>query len=226
MRLPRARPSAIGRTFINLDDELTAAVVRTIEAGWELALSRPEIKPEADEVTITECLRDAMRAALSQKGFPWCKSMIVAPGTESRSRPGMTAPDGRTDIPLYLTFIFARSGEHDPHVILECKRLAQGNTTLARNYVVEGIDRFRTGKYAENHARGFMIGYVITGTRPAVVSGINNYLAGRSRHAEVLYPSNIQGLSDGWISKHPRHTGRLHVTLYHAMLTIANANIK
>ena len=71
-----------------------------------------------------------------------------------------------------------------------------------------------------------MIGYVITGTRPTVVSGINNYLSGRSRHPEVLYPSKIQGLSDGWISKHPRDTGRLYVTLYHAMLTIAKANIK
>jgi hypothetical protein len=32
--------------------------------------------------------------------------------------------------------------------------VAEGDTTLAREYVVEGIDRFRTGKYAENHIRG------------------------------------------------------------------------
>ena len=146
--------------------------------------------------------------------------MIVAPGTESRSRAGMVSPDGRTDIPLFLTRVFARSGEHDPHVILECKRVAEGNTGLAREYVVEGIDRFRTGKYAENHRRGFMIGYILAGSSEGVVAAINRYLAGRSRHTETLAASVVRVASAAWESKHPR-TGQDAIALHHAMLALA-----
>lgn len=219
MRLPLGHSAALGRRFINLNGELTVAVLRTIEAGWNLALDRPEVEPEADEVTMTECLRDAMREALVKYRFPWRKTMIVAPGTESRSRPGMTAPDGRTDIPLFLTRVFARSGEHDPHAIIECKRLAESDAALARKYVVEGVDRFRTSKYAENHARGFMIGYVLSGTRIGVVDGVNTYLAGRYRTYEVLAQTLVEGVTC-WVSEHPR-SGATPIKLHHTLLAVA-----
>lgn len=221
MRLPLGQSAAVGRRFIDLGPELTLAVIRTVEAGWPIALARPEVTIHADEVTITECLRDAMRAALIQHRFPWRKTMIVAPGTESRSQPGMTVPDGRTDIPLFLTRVFVRSGEHDPHVILECKRVAVGDTTLTREYVVEGIDRFRTGKYAENHRRGFMLGYVLAGTPQDVVDGINAYLIGRSRRPETLLPSPAETTSVIWGSEHPRAAAGGSIALYHALLAVA-----
>lgn len=220
MRLPLGQSAAVGRRFINLSTEVTVAVLRTVEAGWQLALDRREVESAADEVTITECLRDAMRLALVRHHFPWRKTMIIAPGTESRSQPGMTAPDGRTDIPLFLTKIFTRSGEHDPHAILECKRVAEGDATLAREYVVEGIDRFRSGKYGENHGRGFMIGYVLSGSPAGVVQGINSYLAGRSRDAETLSHSTLGGLIEGWTSEHPRES-RGPIALHHAMLAVS-----
>lgn len=221
MRLPLGESSAVGRRFIDLGPELTSAVVRTVLAGWPIALARPEVTTQADEVTITECLRDAMRDALVQHRFPWRKTMIVAPGTESRSQTGMVAPDGRTDIPLFLTRVFVRSGEHDPHAVLECKRVAEGNTTLAREYVVEGIDRFRTGKYAENHRRGFMVGYVLTGTPQGAIEGINAYLIGRSRSLEILSPSPTGIASDGWESAHPRAVRSEPIALHHALLAVA-----
>lgn len=219
MRLPLGQSAALGRTFIDLTPELTLAVLRTLEAGWPIPLARPEVTPQADEVTITECLRDAMRVALTQYRFPWRKTMIVAPGTESRSSAGMVSPDGRTDIPLFFTRVFVRSGEHDPHVILECKRVAEGDAALARGYVVEGIDRFRTGKYAGNHRRGFMIGYVILGTGTAVVTGVNCYLSGRSRHTENLEPATLAA-GTGWKSEHPR-VAEGNIVLHHAMLAVA-----
>ena len=220
MRLPIGQSAAVGRAFIDLSPELTLAVVRTVEAGSPIALARSEVTPQADEVTITECLRDAMRDALVQHRFPWRKTMIVAPGTESRSRAGMVAPDGRTDIPLFLTRVFARSGEHDPHVILECKRVAEGDSGLAREYVVEGIDRFRTSKYAENHRRGFMIGYLLSGSAQGVVEAVNRYLAGRSRHSEALGSSVVGRASTAWESEHPR-SGVGPIALHHAMLAVA-----
>src|SRR5947208_3235224 len=107
---------------------------------------------------------DSMRQAMAQKRLPWRRTMIVLPGTESRSQVGMTRPDGRTDIPLIVIEIFLRYGEHDPHAIVECKRLSQNDARLAREYIVEGIDRFCTGKYASNHNQGFMVGYIANGS--------------------------------------------------------------
>jgi hypothetical protein len=217
VRLPVGQSAAIGRRFIDLTPELTAAVVRTVEAGWSIALGRPEVTAQADEVTITECVRDAMRAALDRHRFPWRKTMAVLPGTESRSQGGMVSPDGRTDIPLFLTRVFARSGEHDPHAIIECKRIAEGDASLAREYVIEGIDRFRKGKYAENHRRGFMIGYVLVGSPQKVVDGVNRYLTGRFRSPEALTVSPLVKVMNTWQSEHPRESEG-PIKLEHAML--------
>jgi len=221
VRLPLGQSAAIGRRFIDLGPELTLAVIRTVEAGWPIALARPEVTVHANEVTITECLRDAMRTALVRHRFPWRKTMIIAPGTESRSQPDMTVPDGRTDIPLFLTRVFVRSGEHDPHAILECKRVAAGDATLAREYVVEGIDRFRIGKYAENHRRGFMVGYILAGTPQGVVDGINAYLIGRSRRPETLSSSPIADAQVFWESEHPRTADGRPIAVQHALLVVA-----
>lgn len=219
MRIPLNQTAAVGRTFINLNPAITLTILRTLEAGWAIAAVHSAVHPRADEVAMTETLRDAMREALRVHNFPWRKTMIIAPGSESRSQPGMTAPDGRTDIPLYLTRVYARSGEHDPHAIIECKRVAEGDAGLAREYVVEGVDRFRTGKYSENHARGFMVGYVLTGSPEAVVDGINAYLAGRGRLEDLLERSPISDLSS-WLSHHSRTTPSGPVLLHHAMLVI------
>ncbi|WP_246102474.1 hypothetical protein [Methylobacterium terricola] len=219
MRIPLGQSAAVGRTFIKLSPAITIAILRTVEAGWVIAAANAAVHVGADEVAMTETLRDAMREALTRQHFPWRKTMIIAPGSESRSRPGMVAPDGRTDIPVYLTRVFARSGEHDPHAVIECKRVAEGDASLAREYVVEGIDRFRNGKYSENHARGFMVGYVLKGPPDAVVEGINRYLIGRSRTAELLAaPGDLDIV--GWASEHVRTSPRAPILLHHAMLAV------
>ena len=219
MRIPVGQSAAVGRTFINLNPAITLTILRTLEAGWALAALSPAVHPEADEVAITEILRDAMRDALRVHNFPWRKTVIIAPGSESRSQPGMTAPDGRTDIPLYLWRVLARSGEHDPHAIIECKRVAGGDADLAREYVVEGVDRFRTGKYSENHARGFMVGYVLAGTSELVVDGINRYLTGRNRLEDLLKLPRSSSMP-GWVSQHARSAPSKPILLHHIMLII------
>ena len=117
--------------------------------------------------------------------------------------------------------MFAKLREHDPHAIVECKRVAEGDTYLAREYVVEGVDRFKTGKYGENHANGFMVGYVISGTKTGVVDGINAYLRGRSRNCEILVSGRDGAISKCWLSEHPRRHGRTPILLHHTMLVVS-----
>ena len=68
-----------------------------------------------------------------------------------------------------------------------------------------------TGKYAANHAAGFMAGYLIAGAADEAARGVNRYLNGRRRHGnraarrdENLIPSTLVGEHWAWTSRHPR----------------------
>ncbi len=180
-------------------------------------MRRAGVHADAGEVAITERLRDGMRQALSSTGLPWGDAMVVLPGTESRSIAATSIPDGRTDIPILMIAVFRRFGEHDPHAIIECKRIAADSAGLCREYVVEGIDRFRTGKYAGNHSAGFMAGYLIAGSANDTAAKVNRYLARKSRCVERLRPSGLVSESWAWESRHPR-TARPPVEIHHALL--------
>ena len=149
--------------------------------------------------------------------------LIVLPGTESRSSSDVLLPDGRTDIPLMLIEVFLKAGEHDPHVIIECKRIAGSDTHLCREYVVEGIDRFASGKYGNNHAIGFMVGYVLSGTAAESADGINAYLTRVSRKVDHLEPADVFEETPSWTSQHARVRPTLPIRLHHAFLCLAEA---
>lgn len=219
MKLPFDVTTTAGSQLINLRPDIASAVLRTVEAGWTLALQSPDVNTGAGEVEITERLRDGMRFALDSGMLPW-KTMIVLPGTESRSRPDVLLPDGRTDISIQWIDIFLQFRAHDPHAIIECKRIAGNNTNLCREYVVEGIDRFRTSKYSGNHSIGFMAGYLIVGDANAAALGVNRYLNSKSCCDETLKLSNLISESWAWGSHHPRTTNT-PIELHHAFLAFA-----
>lgn len=204
MKLPFDEPSAIGRPFISLRGEIAAAILRTISSGWEIVLNAATVSRNSGEVEITEQLRDGMRAALDGGSLRWRNRIIILPGTESRSRSDLAIPDGRTDIPVMLIEIFPRYGEHDPHAIIECKRVAGSASRLCNEYVQEGIGRFRTGKYGANHAAGFMIGYLVLGDCDAAVTELNRRISRIYAPEEKLSSSLI--VPESWVrqSRHLR----------------------
>ncbi|PTR04712.1 hypothetical protein C8R30_10272 [Nitrosomonas nitrosa] len=222
MRIPYEVPASLGKEFIELEPEIVAAILRTLIAGWQRACNFNDVNAQAGEVLMTERLRDGMRSDLKTKGHPWGKKLVVLPGTESRSSSAVVIPDGRTDIPLMLFEVFLRTQEHDPHAIIECKRIDGANKHLCREYVIEGIDRFRTGKYGRSHALGFMVGYVLTSTVEAAADGINAYLKHVSRNAERLEPADLCEKMLSWVSQHARTTSLTSVRLHHAFLKFSD----
>ncbi len=217
MRIPYEIPSALGREFIELAPEVVAAILLTLGTGWQQACAAEDVNANAGEVLMTERLRDGMRDAL--KTSPW--NLIVLPGTESRSKSSVVIPDGRTDIPLMLIEVFLRTHEHDPHAIIECKRIAGSDNHLCREYIVEGVDRFINGKYGENHAVGFMVGYVISDTPEAAANGINAYLTRVARSKDHLVPIAITD-SPTWHSKHARAESSRAIDLHHGLLALSS----
>ena len=173
-------------------------------------------------MAITERLRDGMREALRASDEPLAVDMWVSPGTESRSTPNLLEPDGRTDIPIAFTSIREKLDEHDPHAIIECKRVADDSAHLGREYVKNGIRRFVKGakedarypRYAANHAVAFMAGYLLRGTTAGAVERINGYLGKLERLGS---PTVVK---EDWVrtSVHRRNKPLSDITLHHAFL--------
>ena len=198
--------------LIELAPDLVATVLRVIEEGWANAKAIGATATDK-EVPLTERLRYGMRNAKSR---PF--SMIVQRGSESLSYRAELVPDGLTDIPLFIWAAYEQSSDQDPHAIIECKRIAGGDGGLRREYVVNGIDRFRDGKYSNRHEVAFMVGYVLMGTIRGAADGINRYLSGQKRAAESLGPSTL--VVGRWLrqSKHQRSSGGA-IVLHHAFLS-------
>lgn len=217
MRLPNV-PTDADRDgpAVHIGPDVIVGIMTTIHAGWQ---DISDASPADDEVKITERPRDAMRRAANQSTHPWSRRMAILPGTESLSRPGLARPDGRTDIPIFLVKIFGKLRDHDPHAIVECKRIAGSNTRLCREYVQEGINRFRIGKYGRRHAAGFMAGYVLSDSATDAANGINRWLSRNGLGSELLQESSLLDERWAWSSCHPRQPpSKTPIMLHHAFL--------
>jgi hypothetical protein len=223
LRIPYEASAPLGKEFIELAPEVAAAILLILVAGWQHACRFNDVNAQAGEILMTERLRDGMRSELKSKGHPWGKMLVVLPGTESRSSSAIVIPDGRTDIPLMVIEVFLRTQEHDPHAIIECKRIAGSDTHLCREYVVEGVDRFRTGKYGRNHAAGFMVGYLLNGTAKEAADGVNAYLTRTARKSEYLDPDDICEGNLTWFSRHPRSAPSSPIHVHHIFLGLADS---
>lgn len=224
MKIPTDSTSKIGAGLIVLRKSVATKILTTIKAGWVLASSRDDVHPCSYEVDITERLRDSMRQALEATEQPGQRTLIVLPGTESRSSPAVSRPDGRTDIPVMVTEVFQEQGDHDPHAVIECKRLSGFDRSLCRNYVVNGIDRFTSGKYGRNHGVGFMVGYLVSGTAQLSMNGVNRYLTNKGRDTERLHSSKLLPTSWALTSTHPRSPNNTDIDLHHAHLRLHQAS--
>jgi len=213
------KPAFTGQPPVELPDAVVTSILRVVEAGWADALKSPDVNSEAGEVAINERLRDGMRRAVDSGRFS--TSMIVLPGTESRSHPGVIVPDGRTDIPILVIQVFSKFRGHDPNAIVECKRISGSRSDLCREYVINGIDRFRKGKYGRFHLTGFMVGYLIANDASVAACGINRHLNRKSRNSENLKPSEL--IPEAWVrrSTHPRE-GNPAIELHHVFLSFEN----
>ena len=211
MKLPTEGRNVAGQ-LIELGPDLVATVLRVIEEGWAHAKAMGATVTDLER-PLTERLRCGMRTAKSRP-----ESIVVQRGAESLSSQATLVPDGLTDIPLFFLEIYLRSSVQDPHAIIECKRIAGTDTDLCREYVVNGIDRFRDGKYASRHQAAFMVGYVLMGTTDDAANGINKYLAGRKRADDRIVPSTV--VVGSWL-RESRHQRLAHdlIVLHHAFLS-------
>ena len=212
----------LGRRPIDIR-EWSDVVLYVLGEGWNRVSELPEVHVGTGEVEITERLRGGMRRALTEEGAAWCKKVTVPGGTETLSNPDLPMPDGRTDIPVFFQDIREENDEHDPHAIIECKRVAGGEAKFCRLYVTEGIDRFTTGRYGSNHAVGFMAGYLVSGDAESAAAGINAHLTRKGRQSERLGRCTVSDWPWARSSRHPRAAPADLIALHHAFFGLPPA---
>jgi len=207
---------------IDIQEDRCVTILWIVWNGWTRVLATGDVDATWGEVPITERLRREMDATATLVD----KDVWVHPGMESTSREDTPTPDGRTDIPISFTRIKEDLGVH-PHAIIECKRVAENNSELCREYVDEGIRRFVSGsrsdpnwpKYASAHAAGFMVGYLLSGSVVGVVAAINSRLP----ESEHLHSSVILQRGSTRASRHLRKFPLSAITLHHVFLPVATS---
>lgn len=219
MTIPFSLPAS--RPAINIGEERRDTILWMIWCGWAHVMAVGDVDSTCDEVPITTRLRQGMRKVVPDKDI-W-----VREGEESRSREDVLSPDGRTDIPIAFTSIREELDEHDPHAIIECKRVAESDSTLCREYEIQGIRRFVSGskadpdwpKYVANHALGFMAAYLLSGSTAGAVAAINRRL-GEAEHLRS-WPR----LRQDWMrtSVHSRKAPLGPITLSHVFLPFGSS---
>lgn len=195
------------------------AILHVVRAGWAFASKIVEEPCVTGEDVLNEVLRNGMRFAVEKdralgqhRRLP---EMRVLPEGATCSRSDVDRPDGRPDIPILLSRPFS----HEAHAIIECKRIAGNRARLCRLYVVEGIDRFKTGKYARDHATAFMVGYVSEGTCLAAVDGVNGYLERQARPQDQLEEWLPGADRSTWRGSHSRTSG-FPIVLFHTFVAV------
>jgi hypothetical protein len=136
-------------------DYLIPRILDLITETWE-AFEKPT--PTEHEVPITRRLRRALKQAKDYQRLP-----VRIERESVEDDPSTGAELGRID----LKFLPAVSALEEVYFAFECKRLnilENGKRrTLAPEYIIEGMMRFVTGRYASLMRHGGMIGYVLDG---------------------------------------------------------------
>lgn len=197
--------------------DLVADMLTLIKVGWANSVGHPDVSRETCEIKLNARLGQGMRKAVNDRVVRSAKRISVLPGTESG--PDGQIREGITDISIHLRDLREGYNRHGPHAVIECKRIEGTDTDLCRLYVVQGVDRFRSGKYGRGYAVGFMVGYLVSGSADEATTGVNKYLAGKERDSERLARSTVNG--EDWESRHPRSTTDGDISLYHVMLAFA-----
>ena len=220
-----------GREPLDLDPSLTILILRLIKKGWETACKDALIQGDCEEREMAECLLQGMRSHLKShpssakgEGVEWRENITVARGTEVPPRSGHSGSPGIPDIAVYFHDIRIRKNYHDPHALIECKKISGSRAKLCRSYVVDGImDRFASGKYGADHSVGFMIGFLLHGSVPLAVERINGHVRCKLGPCEVLVPSDSRCSHSVHVSRHARPTLSSPVVVHHSFLRVPSS---
>ena len=97
-------------------------------------------------------------------------------------------PQGTSDFvePDFLFTWGPYPSREDPSLFVEAKRLRGVGSSLAGDYVDEGVMRFVEASYGRGHEYGIMMGYVVVAPKSSAISRVSVAMIGRSGKVQQL----------------------------------------
>ena len=204
-------PAIWADRFRSLDTRFLQRVV----AIWPECVAVLPSQPPEDDITVN-LVNLLLKDPWARRLFHWLEFQFEPFGFTAD---GMAYSKGRIDMALIL------DRERERYLAYECKRLnvvhRGRRSSLATQYVKDGLARFVTEQYAENLAVGCMLGYVMDGdvgaaeTKVHVAIGVR-----RSRVGLTAGPEDDRsiGAVKRFFSRHVRAASGQEIEVRHALL--------
>jgi hypothetical protein len=197
------------RHFISIDQRLLGRIA----AIWPGCLALLPAQPTEDQITIN-LIAILSKDPVVRSICHWIEYQFEPFGTDAN---GTKFSKGKIDLAVLLDW------ERERYLAYECKRLnvlySGGRSSLATDYVKEGMMRFMTEQYAEALPVGCMLGYVIDGDIAFAVSQLHAAIKAHQPLGVTSGPTPHSALENvtRFLTTHTR-TARTSIELRHALI--------
>ena len=112
-----------------------------------------------------------------------------------------------------IDFCFRAWDKSDGYFGAECKRLSIGQSKLIQEYIVNGVNRFTSGKYASKCSVSAMIGYVQDGQVSDIVAALEPLMKNTNLEENLIRILNES--NPEYKTVHIRDTDAQAIVLHH-----------
>ncbi len=174
--------------------------------AYEILYASGKIKYTMSETQITEEL------FIEVEGVWWDRGPKSIRPIHEKSHG--RSESGRGKSPT-IDFCFRDCWNMESYLGAECKLLEQDNNTRYKDYIEGGIDRYLTGRYGKKCSAGMMIGYILNGNSPMIISEVRNLVDRASCNSKMILSISINGFKEHYESVHERKLGVSPFDIHH-----------
>ena len=218
--MDNASNSSLGQPTLPLRELYVPAVLELLLVGASDLQATGLVHPSMSENHISALLDQQMRVTrMAGNGsdiLSWFMRTVIPEDLEQPLE--LVEPD-------FLFTWGVYPSREDPCLHVEAKRLRGAGSSLAGDYVEEGVLRFVDGSYGRGHDYGIMVGYVVVAPVSSAVSRVTtamNYRKDQTRQLSGFAPDNsLCAYPDTHHSSHWQQLAMQTITLVHIYIDLS-----
>lgn len=176
------------------------------------------VRADDGEVAFTAAVIGWMEDIKREQGKDWLHILPEQYQYSSEVLAGRASPARAPRIDIVVRFgDFSRQSSY----IIECKRIGPGR--LVREYVDEGIHRYKSGKYADDAGTAAMLGYVVGGDPQELWELVNQRMQAHDQFTDadaLAIGTAIGSLETVYHSSHARPAPYPSIHLVHLLFDV------
>ncbi len=208
-----------GIPYFPISQLYVRAALAILVAGWRRLQARNIVTPDLAEDDITLYLSDEMKSA-QREGVSDIINWDPQVGTQSNPQNPLEM------LKIDMKFRWHQyPNDNDRYLAAEAKKLRGKGSSLAGDYVDEGVMRFVKARYGRGHDYGIMMGYVVVPTLPSAISRVEEAMTKRKTIThECLLLNRNNSLCPHQFTYHSQHVqngSKVPITLVHLFLDLS-----